>query len=94
MLLCIGDFHPLEMKYGEYCRFYGNQCRHYTEPNNSGSTRVSLDFRAVSSNSGGHNPELHKGVRRGFKARFQDRFDVGGFYEECISEIPVIEQID
>ena len=32
----LGDFHPLTMTYGEYCRFYGNKCRHYTKPNHSG----------------------------------------------------------
>jgi hypothetical protein len=41
-----GDFRPLTMKYGEYCSFYGNKCRHYTIPNDSDKTRVSLDFRA------------------------------------------------
>ena len=41
-----GDFHPLTMKYGEYCSFYGNKCRHFTVPNDSDRTRVSLDFRA------------------------------------------------
>ena len=41
-----GDFHPLTMKYGEYVSFYGNKCRHYTVPNDSDRTRVSLDFRA------------------------------------------------
>ena len=142
-----GDFHPLTMKYGEYVRFYGNKCRHYTIPNDSSKTRVSLDFRAgkkyfafysgiiflkyrgdclikghldkvtqqpcqniypeflnyllenfrcilfsncfiftVSVASGGHDPSFRKGVRRGVKARFQNVFDVGGFYVECDSE--------
>ena len=80
-----GDFHPLTMTYGQYSRFYGNKCRHFTHPNDTGKTRVSLDFRAVSAASGGHDPTFRKGIRRGVKARFQNVFDVGGFYVECIS---------
>ena len=41
---------------------------------------------AVSEASGGHDPSFRKGVRRGVKARFQNVFDVGGFYVECDSE--------
>lgn len=76
-----GDFHPIELKYGEYCKFYGNKCSHFTHPNNTNSTRVSIDFRVVSSLSGGHDPDFHRGVRRGPKANFQTCFDVGGFYD-------------
>ena len=67
----LGDLHPLNLDYGQYCRFYGNQCRHRTFPNRTGKTRVSLDFRAVSAASGGHDPTFRKGRRRGAKARFQ-----------------------
>ncbi len=42
-----GDFAAFELDYGEAMRFWGNQVRHYTVPNQSGVTRVSLDFRAV-----------------------------------------------
>lgn len=41
---------------------------------------------SVSESSGGHDPLFRKGVRRGVKARFQNVFDVGGFYVECQSE--------
>lgn len=82
----LGDFHPFDMSPGEYVRFYGNKCRHMTFPNDTGKTRVSLDFRAVSDQSGGHDPLFHKGIRRGVKARFQNVFDVGGFYVECQSD--------
>mmetsp|Transcript_13067 Transcript_13067/g.15226 ORF Transcript_13067/g.15226 Transcript_13067/m.15226 type:complete len:324 (-) Transcript_13067:191-1162(-) len=43
----LGDFHPLEMRYGDVCKFWGNQCRHYTVANETSDTRVSLDFRAM-----------------------------------------------
>jgi hypothetical protein len=79
---CLGDFHPLEMKHGQIARFYGNQCRHYASNNTTGISRVSIDFRAVSVDSGGHDPSFHKGVRRGAKARYKDVFDVPDFYSE------------
>ena len=77
-----GDFHPLEMRYGQCCRFYGNLCRHHTQPNDTNQTRMSLDFRAVSDATGGHDPTFDEGVRRGSKAKYQNKFDVGGFYSK------------
>ena len=41
------DFHALHLGYGECCRFWGNQCFHYTVPNTTETTRVSLDFRVI-----------------------------------------------
>ncbi len=76
-----GDFHPLELRYGQIYRGWLNQCRHYTEINDTAHTRVSIDFRAVNAASGGHDPGFHRGVMRGAKARFQKVFDAGGFYE-------------
>lgn len=77
-----GDFHPLDLQYGECYSGYLNKCRHYTKANDSNTTRLSLDFRVVSEASGGHDPLFHKGIRRGAKAKFQRVFDVGGFYSE------------
>ncbi len=42
-----GDFAPFEARYGEVVRFWGASCEHYTTANESGRTRVSLDFRVV-----------------------------------------------
>ena len=42
-----GDFHPFEGCWGQCFRFWGNQVRHYCVANDSGATRVSLDFRAI-----------------------------------------------
>jgi len=42
-----GDFQPVELGYGQVLRFYGNMCQHYTVPNTSGATRVSLDLRVL-----------------------------------------------
>jgi hypothetical protein len=43
------DFHALEADggAGEFVRFWGHRCRHFTVPNGSGTTRVSFDFRVV-----------------------------------------------
>ena len=76
------DFKPLQLKYGQYVRFYGNMCRHKTFPNDTNLTRISLDFRCVSDLSGGHDPNFRLGTRRGAKAKWQNKFDVGGFYNE------------
>jgi len=81
-----GDFAPLLLKYGQCYRGYLNKCRHHTVANDTDRTRASLDFRVVCDRSGGHDPNFHKGVRRGAKARFESKFDVGGFYE--IMELP------
>lgn len=48
-----GDFHPFVIEYGTLCRFYGNKCRHYTVPNQTTRTRVSIDLRVISEESGG-----------------------------------------
>lgn len=42
-----GDYAPFEAGAGQAVRFYGNRCRHYTLPNDTGGTRVSFDFRVI-----------------------------------------------
>ena len=78
-----GDFSPLNLNYGECFRGWLNQCRHGCYPNTSGRTRLSLDFRVVNEATGGHDPSFRAGIRRGAKSRFQNKFDVGGFYDEA-----------
>ena len=41
------DYHPIEMQVGEFLQFYGHQCDHFTFPNDTEHTRLSLDFRVV-----------------------------------------------
>jgi hypothetical protein len=43
----LGDYTAFDLRYGEVMRFWGNQCNHYTMPNETGVARVSLDFRVV-----------------------------------------------
>lgn len=42
-----GDFAPLELDYGQVFRFNGEHCAHHTVANDTGVTRVSLDFRVI-----------------------------------------------
>jgi hypothetical protein len=36
-----------ELEFGEFLRFNGNKCTHFTTANDTGQTRVSFDFRAI-----------------------------------------------
>tara|TARA_B110000027_G_scaffold77816_1_gene82846 strand:+ start:170 stop:868 length:699 start_codon:yes stop_codon:yes gene_type:complete len=42
-------FIPADMKVGEFFQFYGGKCIHGNKPNETGKSRVSLDFRLVPS---------------------------------------------
>jgi hypothetical protein len=42
-----GDYHPFILELGQAVSFWGNQCRHYTVPNDTDWTRVSFDIRVV-----------------------------------------------
>jgi hypothetical protein len=42
-----GDYHPLCAEYGQIVRFNAAGCRHHAVTNQTGLTRVSLDFRVV-----------------------------------------------
>ena len=41
------DFSPFEARRGEVVQFYGNRARHYTLPNATEVTRVSMDLRVI-----------------------------------------------
>ena len=42
-----GDFTAVEANLGQFLRFWGNQCEHYTVRNETEVTRVSIDLRVV-----------------------------------------------
>jgi hypothetical protein len=42
-----GDFHSAEVPLGELFCFYGNKCRHSNRRNDTGVSRLSLDFRVI-----------------------------------------------
>lgn len=41
------NFVAVEIKYGEFISFYGNKCRHFNKINDTGISRVSIDFRVM-----------------------------------------------
>ena len=43
----LGDFSPVNLKYGQFVMAYFNQCRHGNVTNKTGKTRVSFDFRVI-----------------------------------------------
>eukprot|EP00927_Polykrikos_kofoidii_P040389 TRINITY_DN34539_c0_g1_i1.p1 TRINITY_DN34539_c0_g1~~TRINITY_DN34539_c0_g1_i1.p1 ORF type:complete len:346 (+),score=35.14 TRINITY_DN34539_c0_g1_i1:97-1134(+) len=43
----VGDFRAFELGPGELVRFYGNQVWHFTVPNETNDTRISIDFRVI-----------------------------------------------
>jgi len=45
-----GDFHDIQADYGQVFRFYGNRCYHYNKVNDTGVSRIALDFRVISTN--------------------------------------------
>ncbi|CAJ1931001.1 unnamed protein product [Cylindrotheca closterium] len=44
-----GDFEPIELEYGQFLKFNGYDCRHYTVDNETDQCRVSFDFRVTPS---------------------------------------------
>jgi len=43
----LGDFGPVNMKYGDCLIFDGNKCNHGNKVNETGATRISFDFRIL-----------------------------------------------
>lgn len=67
-----GDFHPLELSFGRGVRFWGNQVRHYCVANDSGTTRVSMDFRAIALHN--FNPDFVDALGRRTKMRLHEAY--------------------
>eukprot|EP01100_Stratorugosa_tubuloviscum_P014694 TRINITY_DN7_c0_g1_i1.p1 TRINITY_DN7_c0_g1~~TRINITY_DN7_c0_g1_i1.p1 ORF type:complete len:240 (+),score=86.02 TRINITY_DN7_c0_g1_i1:83-802(+) len=71
-----GDFRPInDMQPGQILRFWGNQCLHYNNLNDTQNTRVSFDFRVIPKSL--FRPKERIAVKSGLK------FDIGGYYESC-----------
>jgi len=43
----MGDFRPMNLKYGQYIIWNGNRCRHGNKANTTGLTRISIDMRVL-----------------------------------------------
>jgi len=71
-----GDFHPLELSFGRGVRFWGNQVSHYCVANDSGTTRVSIDFRAIALHN--FNPDYIDGLGRRSRLRLGEAYLLSG----------------
>eukprot|EP00966_Prymnesium_polylepis_P189677 4394875-Prymnesium_polylepis.1 len=72
------DFAPFELEPGQMMRFYGNRCRHYTEPNDTDGTRVSIDFRVVPLHL--HVPQAERDPQATALMQSHWVLDAGGYY--------------
>jgi hypothetical protein len=68
------DFHPIELKQGEYAVFNGNKCIHGNKINKTGVTRLSFDFRVIPISK--YNPD--SGL---ISATSTKKFIVGEYYK-------------
>jgi hypothetical protein len=66
-------FVPIEMKYGEFVSFYGNQCRHYNHKNDTGISRMSIDFRVMPMSN--YNPDCNT-----HSLHSKRKFIIGDYY--------------
>ena len=69
------DFKPIELNYGQYHMFNGNQCLHGNKPNKTNQTRVSFDFRIIPISK--YNPNWD-----GDSSTLHTKFVVGEYYKE------------
>tara|TARA_Y100000593_G_C4265860_1_gene314709 strand:+ start:233 stop:904 length:672 start_codon:yes stop_codon:yes gene_type:complete len=74
----LGDFKPMELEVGQYSIFNGNKCRHGNRSNETGKSRVSMDFRVLPISR--HNPDTEKSSYYGRK------FIDGGYYKRYRKE--------
>jgi len=68
------DFRPFDARFGTLIQFWGHQCEHFTQPNETGRTRLSIDFRVI--------PRAQYCSRypRSHKKDGSERFALGGFF--------------
>jgi len=77
-----GDYHCLEMDYGQIFRFYGNKCWHYSEVNTTGCTRVSIDFRVIPESKWDYiNVDAEA-----TSVKSKMKFVIGGYYDICTAQ--------
>lgn len=63
------------MEYGQNFRLYGSKCWHYNLVNDTGATRVSIDFRIIPGDQYDENHEAGHSV----KAKLA--FKIGSYYD-------------
>lgn len=67
------DFSPMNCKYGEYFQWDGPNLLHGNKINQTGKTRISIDFRVIEYKN--YKPSEHGSINLGKK------FKIGGYYE-------------
>lgn len=68
-----GDFYAMECKYGECIQWDGSNLTHGNKINETGKTRVSVDFRVMPYSR--YEPSNHGSINMKIK------FEIGGYYE-------------
>lgn len=66
------DFRPFELGPGQAVRFWGHSCEHYTVPNTTAATRVSIDFRVIPTAEGYYRHEYPNARRKDGMLRFAE----------------------
>ena len=84
----LGDFHPFEASPGQFVKFYGNRCWHYTVQNTTEITRVSFDIRVVpfelfDNEARGPSKTNISGVTAGKMSGGGKPLRLGEYYVEC-----------
>lgn len=67
-----GDFYPLKLRIGDLIKFNGNQCKHGNYINDTGKTRVSMDFRVL---------PMSKYTAAGESVTMKTKFVIGEYYQ-------------
>lgn len=68
----LGDYSPMNCKYGEVIKWDGSNLTHGNKINTTGKTRVSVDFRVISY-------ENYQPSDRG-SINMKTKFEIGGYY--------------
>jgi hypothetical protein len=72
------DYNAADINYGQFISFYGNKCRHYNKVNDTGVSRLSIDFRVMPMSK--YDPTYSlKSVTK------EKRFVIGDYYTVILS---------
>lgn len=71
----LGDYKPIEAKYGEFVIWNGCHLTHGNKINTTNKTRVSIDFRII--------PLSQWKFSSGVSINTKTKFDIGQYYELC-----------
>ena len=74
------DYAPFECNFGEVIRFWGHSCAHFTVPNDTDHTRVSIDFRIIPDKNRLYRETYEKSHRSDGLMRFAD----GAYFETML----------